>query len=542
MLGSINGQFGPALKKITSLHSKNSFSLAILTGDVFSHDTDDAIISSLLNGEFEFPLPTYFTMGNHALPDRIAAKIEADEEICHNLHFLGKRSITKTADGLRIVALGGLLDPNLVGGQSKEQHLPFHTADDAKSLKGANSADILLTSMWPAGVWEGAKATLDDDSQQASLALSEQVAELCATLKPRYHLTASSGPFFYERDPFMHPAEKDTDLPTVTRFISMAPFGNEAKAKAMYAFTLNKSDDTIPPGTTPSPFVSREKKRPRNNNDDSSSYNRFESHNDNSHRHGRKKKRRNQSPPPGPERCYFCLSNPNISDHMCCSIGDDAYITTAKGPLPKPDTFAAQGLNFPAHFIIIPLPHNPTIQSLGSTTDLESEAVKTYKEMERFRQALQSMIAAKSSYELGAVTWEISRENNIHIIWQTIAVPVDLVEKGLAETGFQMEAENKKYPNFIKKDLAVNERPEFGDFFRVCLWADNGDDKITDKSIIMPLPSDMRFDAQFGRRVMGKLLGLNDRFVWQNCEQTVQEETADVDAFKEAFKEWDFTV
>lgn len=535
VLSSINGQLEAALKKITSLHEKNGFSLAILTGDVFSSEPDEDAITSLIDGKLEFPLPTYFTIGNHSLPERIAAKIEANEEICHNLHFLGKRSITKTAEGLRIVALGGLLDTNLVAGQSKEQHLPFHTADDAKSLKGANSADILLTSMWPTGILNGAKTILEA-ANQASLPISQNVAELCAALKPRYHLTASPGPFFYERDPFLHPSEKDSEPTSVTRFISMAPFGNSAKAKALYAFTLNKSDEAIPPGTTPSPFVARAKKRP---NDES--YQRFDSHRDDRHRGGRKK-RRHASPPPGPDRCYFCLSNPNISAHMCCSIGDDAYITTAKGPLPTSSTFSEQGLNFPSHFIIIPLPHNPTISSMGSTADPSSDAVKAYKEMDRFRESLQSMIATKSSHKLGTVTWEISRDRNVHLIWQTIAIPADLIQKGLAEAAFKVEAENLKYPAFLPKDLTLEEQPEFGDFFRIWLWADNGEDKIKGKSLVMPLPSEMRFDLQFGRRVLAKLLGLEDRFVWQNCEQTAEEETADAEAFKDAFKEWDFTL
>ena len=212
-----------------------------MTGDVFTPTTDDELIDSLINGTLEVPLPTYFTLGTHPLPERLAAKVAADEEICPNLHFLGKRSINKTSDGLRIVALGGLLDTNLVGGQSKEQHLPFHTEDDAKALRGANSADILLTSIWPADVWHGSKVPLEP-SQQASIQSTKSIAELCAALKPRYHLSASQGAFFYEREPFLHPSQGDSDVNNVTRFISMAPYGNEAKAKAMYAFSLNKSD------------------------------------------------------------------------------------------------------------------------------------------------------------------------------------------------------------------------------------------------------------------------------------------------------------
>ncbi|GAB0136606.1 hypothetical protein EsDP_00004902 [Epichloe bromicola] len=534
VLGSLNGQLEPAFKKLATLHAKNSFSLAILAGDVFTSSTEDSMISALLDGSLEVPLPTYFTIGTHSLPSRIAAKIENDEEVCPNLHFLGKRSTTKTSDGLRIVVLGGLLDTNVVGGQSKEQHLPFHTEDDAKSLKGANNADILLTSMWPSNVWNGSKAVLEP-SNQAVIQSTQTIAELCATLKPRYHLSTSAGAFFYEREPFVHPSDSDHEPPSITRFISMAPFGNEAKAKALYAFALNKTDSSVPPGVTSSPFNT--KKRPRN---DDPGFSRFGHHNN--EKHGRHGKRRRVSPPPGPDRCYFCLSNPNIASHMCCSIGDEAYITTAKGPLPTSTTFADQGLNFPGHFIIIPLPHAPTIPSMGSTTDTTSDAVRTYNEMTRFRESLQAMISCKSSHKLGAITWEISRDRNVHIIWQLIALPAAMIQNGIAEAAFRVEAENQKYPTFQTREISLENQASFGDYFRVWFWADNGEDKIKGKSLVMPLASDTRFDLQFGRRVIAKLLGLEKRFYWQECEQTVDEEERDVEAFREAFKEWDFTL
>ncbi|KAF5977768.1 hypothetical protein FBULB1_6402 [Fusarium bulbicola] len=538
VLGSLNGQLEPAFKKLATLHTKNNFSMAILTGDVFSATQDDDSVNALLDGTIEIPLPTYFTVGTRQLPPRIAAKAEAEEEICENLHFLGKRSITKTSDGVRIVALGGQLDANLIAGLSKEQHLPFHTADDAKSLRGANNADILLTSIWPASVWTGSQVALDP-TNQASLVVSDNIAELCAALKPRYHLTASPEAFFYEREAFVHPTEKETDNTSVTRFISMASFGNDAKAKSLYAFSLNKGDASVPPGATASPFNPKTKKRAPKDD----SYSRYGG-DDNSRGHrGRRQKQHHRSPPPGPDRCYFCLSNPNLSAHMCCSIGDDAYISTAKGPLPTSSTFVEQGLNFPGHLIIIPLPHNPTIPSIGPVTDPAGEAAKTYNEMTRFREAIQAIIASKSSHKLGVVTWEISRERNVHLIWQLMPLSADLIRKGVAEAAFKVEAENQSLPAFTARELTLEQQAESGgDFFRVWLWADDGEDRIKCKALVMPLPSDMRFDLQFGRRVLAKLLGLESRLVWKDCEQTVEEETKDVEAFRAAFKEWDFTL
>ncbi|TQV95649.1 CwfJ domain-containing protein [Cordyceps javanica] len=611
VVGSLNGNLEPAFKKLAALHAKNSFALALLTGDVFapadSDDADaDAALDALLAGTLAVPLPTYFTVGSRALPARIVAKIAAaDEEICPNLHFLGRRSVTKTAEGLRIVALGGApanggaaaaadADAETSG---TEQYLPFHTEEDAKSLKGAHSADILLTpAAWPAGIWGGGSKVALDDAHRGQVAASRPVAELCAALRPRYHLSASPGPFFYEREPFVQAAAGadskshagDVAAVSVTRFIAMAPYGNAAKQKALYAFSLNKTDESVPPGATASPLVAqRDRKRPRND-DSHDTYSRYgHGHQHNQNRH------RPRQPPPGPDQCFFCLSNPQTATHMVCSIGDDAYITTAKGPLPLPPSSAttrsssppststttataitnpSDHLGFPGHFIIIPLPHAPTISALpggnsSSSGDPSGEAAKARREMARFREALQAMIAARSRRRLGAVTWEISRARNVHLIWQLVAVPAGLVARGLAEAALRVEADRHQYPAFQTRDFASpEEEAGFGDYVRVWLWCDgdgdgdgdgggnddqvnDDDDKDKDKerlhgtTLVMPLPDpDMRFDLQFARRALAKLLGLDRRAVWQECQQTEEEETRDAEAFREAFKEWDFTL
>ncbi|KAK1704467.1 CwfJ C-terminus 1-domain-containing protein-like protein [Colletotrichum lupini] len=539
VLGSLNGSLTPAFTKLATLHAKNSFNFAIVTGNLFSSE-DDTTVNSLLNGELKVPLPVYFTVGTAPLPPKIVAKIEADEEICENLHFLGKRSITKTSEGVRIVALGGRLDKDVVGGQSKEQHLPFHTADDAKSLKGANKADILLTTIWPSSVWTGSKVALTPENQ-AAIESTAEVAELCATLKPRYHFSSSPTEFFYEREPFVHPLEEGAEDAAVTRFISMAPYGNAAKAKALYAFTitLNETNVEKPANSTFTPFSQR---KPKRRAQDEGSYSRFANGDDDGRHHRRGNKRRRQSPPPGPDRCFFCLSNPNLDTHMVCTIGEDSYLATAKGPLATSQTFEEHGINFPGHVIITPLAHTPTVHSSGVESYTPEEAEKTHKEMTRFREALQAMVSAKSNRKLGAITWEISRGRNIHAHWQFHPIPADFVYKGLAEAGFRVEAENLKYPEFESREISYEDQADFGDYFRIWIWADDGEDRIKGSSLVMKLDPNMRFDLQYPRKVVAKLLGLEKRFVWQDCTQTKEEEEKDVAALREAFKEWDFAL
>jgi len=187
--------------------------------------------------------------------------------------------------------------------------------------------------------------------------------------------------------------------------------------------------------------------------------------------------------------------------------------------------------------LIIPLTHSPTIALIQE----EGQAAKTYAEMNRYKIALQSMVATRSNDRLGAVTYEISRGNGVHTHWQFLPMPETLIRKGLVEAAFRVEAENMSYPAFHMRDPGLGQGDD--DFFRVWIWTPPDDDSPggSTKCLTLPLDSEMRFDLQFGRRVLAKLLGLEKRIQWRDCEQTEDEEKADVEAFKAAFKEWDFS-
>ncbi|KAI0508630.1 CwfJ C-terminus 2-domain-containing protein-like protein [Xylaria bambusicola] len=533
VLGSVSGKLQEAFAKLETLHRKQNFSFAIVTGNLFSASQDDEAVHKLLDGTIRVPLTTYFTVGTTPLPDAVVRRILKDEDVCENLHYLGKRSTTKTSDGIRIVTLGGVLDASIVGGQSQDQHLPFHTVSDAKALRGANTADILLTTSWPAGVTTNSTVAIAPEDKDVVLA-SEEIAELCTALKPRYHFSASPTAFFYEREPFLHPLpDEETDSKAITRFLSLAPFGNSTKAKALYAFNITPGESitSVPPGCTPSPFLSHTRKR--HAPDDEGQFSRFDSSHD--RRGGGRHKKSKREPPPGPDRCFFCLSNVDIDQHMICCIGSETYVTTAKGPLPGQDYFVSSGLDFPCHQLIIPFSHEPTFQAMGA------EADNVFNEMTRFKEALQAMVANQSKFKLGTVTWEISRRNGIHTHWQFLPVSHHLIRKGLVEAAFQVEADNLKYPKFQETALgsATNES---SDFFRVWIWSDDGETGIQSKELVMRIDDSFRFDLQFGRKVMAKLLGLEARLLWRDVVQSTAEELEDVEKFKAAFKPWDFSL
>ena len=540
---------------MSKLHAKNSFALGIILGDLFANPADstpdhDEATTALLNGNITVPLPVYFTVGNHPLPRQVINKLEeSDGEVCPNLYFLGKRSTTKTSEGLRIVALGGSLDTGVTAGLSKDKYLPFHTEDDAKALRGANTADILITSQWPLSVRTGSKVNIPGGAEDAT---AEQcIADLCSTLRPRYHFSPSNQ-IFYEREPFFHASkEEQPDERQITRFISLAAFDNPSKQKWLYAFSIDPKaapSSTIPVGTTASPF-DYSKKRQRLPSQ-AQSYSRFSSHD----HHHRPSKRARQAPPT-PQECFFCLSNPNTATHLITSIADNTYLTTAKGPLSDASTFPALG--FPAHILIIPLAHSPIVASIS---DIELRSA-TYNEVHRYRRALHSLLIEKSKDGLGTVTWEVSRAEGIHIHWQFLPVPSDLINKGLVEAAFKVEAENERYPAFKNKEIGDG-ATERGDYFRVWIWqpaegaksegeptsnaSDHAEGDAAERgkevSLVLPLSHDFRFDLQFGRRVMAKLLQLEARMNWRDCQQSEAEETRDADAFKKAFKEFDFSL
>lgn len=551
--GSVDGRFA-VFEKLAKLHAKNSFSLAIVLGDLFADpaeasEENEETIHSLLKGKFAIPIATYFTLGKHPLPKSIEEKIEvSDGEICPNLYFLGKCSTTKTSEGLRIVTLGGQLDKEVATGVSKDKCLPIHTEGDANSLQGAKNADILVTSYWPASVRSRSNVELTEDAEEPP---SEQcLADLCSALKPRYHFS-NSPQLFYEREPFFHVSEDLLpDKTSITRFISLAAYDNPSKQKWLYAFSIDPNAATpltMPPGTTATPFISS-KKRQRLP-DQEQSYTRF-SRNGGGDNYRPKKRSRHQ-PPPGPNECFFCLSNPNLATHLITSIGNDAYLTTAKGPLSTATTYPT--LPFPAHILIIPLSHSPTLSSITPT----DAKISTHKEMQQYRRALHSLLTSSSKGSLGAVTWEVSRAEGIHLHYQFLPLPNDLIKRGLVEAAFKVEAENEKYPTTFKAKTIGDGTPEQGDYFRVWIWnpgegveatltrgdeRDGGEVKGEERELVLPLTAEFRFDLQFGRRVMAKLLGLGGRMDWRDCTQEEAEEKTDAEGFKAAFKPFDFSI
>lgn len=579
--GALNGRLADAFAKLAVLHAKNDFAFALLLGDVFAVSTpsgdDDAAraVDALLRGEISVPLPTYFALGRAALPAAVAARVERHGgEVCENLFFLGKKGSIKTSNGVRIVAVGGSRDPipsttaattatTTTTTTTTATDAAFCTAAEVHALKAVEAADVLLSTEWPAGIECGA-STVPAARPRGG---SGPIAELAHLLRPRYHFVPG-GDVFWEREPYRNAPRgsgsgDDGAAGPLSRFYALGDWGNAAKQKALFAFSLDVSQ---PPATaaalvTASPYrrsdpaavAAQGSKRSASSSffwgDHTSSHDR-QRHGQ--HQHGKKRARGPgpPRPPPGPESCFFCLSYPQLEKHLIVSIGTESYLATAKGPL----TVAATnppGLPFSAHILIVPLAHSPTLALVEDAATRRA----VYAEMHRYRRAVERMLAARAA--CAAVTFEVRRRRGVHVHWQLVPLPVALLPA--AHAAFDAAAQQTLERGFEDGPLvspsqspppseAREAEPEAGEEGDVA--GDGDGDAFTywtsgaHRGRVLRLAEGEFFDLQFGRRVLASALGggAAGRLNWRECVLGMEEETRDAAAFKAAFREWDFSL
>ena len=195
--------------------------------------------------------------------------------------------------------------------------------------------------------------------------------------------------------------------------------------------------------------------------------------------------------------CFFCLSNVNVAKHLIVSIGEEVYLALAKGPLTTPES---SGLPFSGHVLIIPIAHRAI--ALPSETE----------EMESYRLKLTSFF---NSLNCQAVTFEFRHAESIHAHWQML--PIKQTEN-LAEEFIR---------GFAERKMALEKRSpgENEEYCRIFL---------PEGSYVATLPE--RFDLQLPRRILAKILGLEERLDWRSCIQSEEEEKVDASAFRSAFE------
>ena len=549
VVGSVLGQLKKAFEKISKLHAKQNFALAIIVGDLFTSDhaeNSSDEVGALLSGQINVPLPTYFTVGDSPFPENVKTKLESDADLCPNLCYLGRKGTMTTTDGIRVVSLGGHLIQNEGTLTEKPGGCdPVYLDGETRGLYGAHSAHILITNQWPANIKNGSKIDFPDGVDGTSGVQS--ISNLCQALKPWYHFSSSpSG--LWEREPFRHIVDYDSlEEASVTRFKGLPSVSAPTK-EWMTAFSL---DTARPPATMEppldSPFIRSSPPRKRPALDDQGSYHRYavEGYEP---RH-RKRARKND-----PNDCFMCLNKPGSKTHLVVSLAEESMVTVSRGPLPLPTTFPQ--LSFTGHVMLIPYYH--AADELAQGKRPTEDVAKEFDEMTRFRKALSTMVGSKSHGELGTVCWEVNRTGIRHFHWQLVPCPTDRVKKGIVEAAFKLKAEQYVYPSFEPCD-ADSQLPQRSDYFRVWTWSSNPveladhtngnsdrDLGIT-KSIYFPLPTDQKFNIWFGREVLAGLLQLENRVNWMDSllrkdgnEQAAEEE--DAEGLRADFEEFDFAM
>jgi hypothetical protein len=90
VLGPANGRLKDLFTKLSSLNSKaGPFDVVLCLGDLFNPDEQDEYFQSLISGEIEIPVSTYFTLGRNELPESVKMLIGHGGQVCNNLFFLG---------------------------------------------------------------------------------------------------------------------------------------------------------------------------------------------------------------------------------------------------------------------------------------------------------------------------------------------------------------------------------------------------------------------------------------------------------------------
>jgi hypothetical protein len=549
VIGALHGRFTELFTKLATLHSKNNFTFALLLGDVFDDPSPASSpdINRLVDGKILIPCPTYFTLGHRELPPKIASRITSNAgEICENLFFLGKKGVLNTAEGIRIVTVGGTLDSNLITSNQNTAGglLPFYTEKDVTPLRGQNHCDLLISSDWPLGVESGSAAIKKRDGGSGA------VADLASRLRPRYHLVPG-GENYYEREPYRNDLRsgEDANSRRVTRFYAIADYGNLEKKKSMFAFMLDTSAVSSIGEPTASPYQDQAKKRSREGSETF-----FWGEHTSSQQHQKRRKQHPVRPPPGPGECFFCLSYPQLEKHLIVSIGGEAYCTTAKGPLTSASTNPAN-LPFSSHILIIPLSHTPIIPLIEDPDTRTS----TLEEMHRYRIAIDSMLRGRDAV---AVTFEVRRRRGVHAHWQVVPVPVEKV--GVVDKVFEEAVQGKSW----EREEVSGDSEDTGDAFRYWVGGagvmgvgagtgDSGGSAVEDKAggvvpdaglrsgdlaRVLRLEDSEYFDLQFGRKVLAQVLGAEKAVFWRDCVLSTEEETKDAGDFKQAFREWDFSL
>lgn len=485
------------LAMANTLNSKSGpFACAFLLGDSLEDINEIP--------ELKMNLPTYVGSGSK----RLKGSSNKSFDLGNNITLLSGCGLIKLSNGLKI---GYISDSSRLTDDERS-----NVTNCFEAFSKENRVDLLFTYDWS-----------DVIAKRENLSLgNEFVDRAVSTLQPKYHFSGKHGSLFFELEPFSW-GESNV---SISRFINVAQFDSGAKWAYAFNFKLDEaSESCIPDNLIDNPYTETSSKRELADT--------FETI-------GPIAKKQRKPKQILPSECRFCLSNPNVEDHLIIAISKQSYITVAKGPLSVPQN----DLEFSGHCLIIPIDHIPKLNSAQEENSLTE--LPLFKDLAKFEVSIAEMFYKR--YDMSTLLFEINSSNSVHFHKQLLPVPKYLINNFINALDRQTHLNNEKFKGNCKFDFT-----EFDGFNDVKYLALVNNPKTnylqftirethfsTPKIYLSTFEKDDRIDLQFGRKVAAFLLKQPKRTRWDSevCAQTKEEEEQDVLKFQKAYKDFDFTV
>ncbi|XP_004522648.1 CWF19-like protein 1 homolog [Ceratitis capitata] len=517
--GDVRGRFRQLFQRVESINKKaGPFEILLCVGEFFGTVEQSDELIAFKNGNKHVPVPTYILGPCSKETAQFYNNIQ-DGEICSNLTYLGKRGLYTLSSGVKIVYLSGLEKPEKFKTTDDDENIYFDK-DDILSIRNScivskssasdyKGVDVLLTSQWPYGMME--------ENQNAS----KLISFLCKEIKPRYHFCGLNSKY-YEPAPFRIPADQLTQLELCTRFISLADVGNAAKEKYIYALSLTPVEkmrvlELIQKTTNEikCPFVGMNFHEFTGQGEQSDNkqyfYDMQGGGEDNRKRGGARGQRHDKRPRImniDQEKCWFCLSSPEVEKHLVISIGDNFYLALAKGPINE------------FHVLIMSITHISSASLL---------AEDDWKELVKFKKALRDFFRSQGQ----VVCFTERHYKSSHL--QINALGIDEGYAWKIKHAFEDKSEEFNLQLETLPALTSSQMlPQQGAYFVA---------ELPDESTLLTRQM-KHFPLHFARDVFcsENLLNCEEKVDWKDCKLDKEEEIEMVKSFRKKFQKYDFTL
>ena len=196
-----------------------------------------------------------------------------------------------------------------------------------------------------------------------------------------------------------------------------------------------------------------------------------------------------------PETCWFCLSNPAARKYLIVEIGEEVYLTLAKGPLT------------PEHLILVPIEHvSSTLTDLGEALD---------EELKKLMLKVNCLNEGKQT-----IFFRMSCNPSHHLHMQAIAIEssklsdfLEFLEDFSIKLGYNFKSTNKE---------------TIGAFFEFAYVSESGDIV----RLVHEYDPSAFFPAQYGRQVLASFLEIEGGTDWKNQIYTEEDEKCFVSELK----------